>query len=68
MGTRSGSFDPGAKIDQKENLKNSTCINSSDGKLSIHVIPTDEELMIATNVLRYLTSHQIYFTRKHNFN
>lgn len=37
----------GAKIDYKKNLKNATCINHPDSKLSIHVIPTDEELMIA---------------------
>ncbi|CAL7963446.1 Acetate kinase [Gammaproteobacteria bacterium] len=42
----------GAKIDQRKNLKNSVCINCSDSKLSIHVIPTDEELMIAAHTFR----------------
>lgn len=41
----------GAKIDQRGNLKNAACISCSDSKLSIHVIPTDEELMIATSVI-----------------
>jgi len=42
----------GAKIDQRKNLKNSACINCFDSKLSIHVIPTDEELMIATHTFK----------------
>lgn len=45
----------GAKIDQKKNLKNAICINHPTSKLSIHVIPTDEELMIATQTFEIAT-------------
>ncbi len=42
----------GAKIDPEKNRQKAICINHPESLLSIHVIPTDEELMIATHTLR----------------
>jgi len=42
----------GAKIGLEENIKNASVINNAVSKLSINIIPTDEELMIAQHVFR----------------
>lgn len=44
----------GAKIDLEKNAKNCSTIHHSSSKLSINVIPTDEELMIAEHTFKAL--------------
>ncbi|MCK9583276.1 MAG: acetate/propionate family kinase [Endomicrobiales bacterium] len=44
----------GAKIDVEKNAKNAATIHRPESKLFLHVIPTDEELMIAEQTLRMI--------------
>ncbi|OGT06600.1 MAG: hypothetical protein A2103_00705 [Gammaproteobacteria bacterium GWF2_41_13] len=44
----------GAKIDPRKNVSHASVIHAEDSRLSIHVIPTNEELMIAQETLRLL--------------
>jgi acetate kinase len=44
----------GAKIDPEKNAKNSATIHHPSSKLSLNVIPTDEELMIAEHTFNAL--------------
>jgi acetate kinase len=55
----------GAKIDPKKNLENAICINHPTSKLSIHVIPTDEELMIATDTFKNLFKNSTMLVKNH---
>lgn len=43
----------GAKIDENKNERGAQTISNADSKISIHVIPTDEELMIARHTFKY---------------
>lgn len=42
----------GAKLDQAKNKQNEHSIHASDSRLALHVIPTNEELMIAEDTFR----------------
>jgi len=42
----------GAKLDPEKNINHASEIHNKDSRLSIHVIPTNEELMIAQESLR----------------
>jgi acetate kinase len=44
----------GVRISAQANEKNATCISRKGGRVRCFVIPTDEELMIATHTLRLL--------------
>jgi acetate kinase len=44
----------GIEIDEKRNLANKSVISTEDGRVAVHVIPTDEESMIARTVCRVL--------------
>jgi acetate kinase len=44
----------GAKIDADKNAKNAATIHHPESKLAIHIIPTNEELMIAQHTARLL--------------
>jgi acetate kinase len=45
----------GAEIDLAKNARHETAIHAANSRLSIHVIPTDEEQMIAAETLRFLS-------------
>jgi len=47
----------GAELDRVANTENRSRISTDDSWVSIHVVPTDEELMIATHTLGVLQSH-----------
>lgn len=44
----------GASLDEEANVMNAPLISRKDSKFSIHVLPTDEELMIARHTLALL--------------
>jgi acetate kinase len=44
----------GIQIDKEKNLLNNTTISADKSKVSVHVIPTDEELIMAKNTLEHL--------------
>ena len=44
----------GIELDPKRNAKNAPLISRDDGRVTVRVIPTDEELMIARSVARVL--------------
>jgi acetate kinase len=46
----------GASLDEEANAMNAPLISRKDSKFSIHVLPTDEELMIARHTLALLQS------------
>jgi acetate kinase len=46
----------GAKLDPAANEKGETLISKRDSRFPIHVIPTDEELMIARHTLALISS------------
>ena len=48
----------GVAIDPAENARHATRISRSDSRLSVYVIPTDEELMIAQHTLALLINRQ----------
>ena len=41
----------GVKLDEKANASHGPCISAPDSRVSVWVIPTDEELMIAQHTL-----------------
>lgn len=43
----------GMKIDRAKNTQHAATISTPDSRVTVHVIPTDEELTIAQNTLRY---------------
>jgi acetate kinase len=47
----------GASLDEEANAMNAPLISRKDSKFSIHVLPTDEELMIAQHTLALLQGH-----------
>lgn len=51
----------GAKIDQQKNANNEADIAHKESKLSLNVIPTDEELMIAQHTLKAIQPSQTGF-------
>lgn len=48
----------GAKLDKQRNESNSGRISTDDSKISIWVIPTNEEIVIARDALRLAQQHQ----------
>ena len=50
----------GVKLDDKANKNSQTSIHSKDKAITIHVIPTDEERMIAQHVLNLFDCQGIY--------
>ena len=44
----------GVRLDTAANTANAPVISAPDGSISVRVIPTDEELMIARTVFRLL--------------
>ncbi|HEX2840849.1 acetate/propionate family kinase [Hyphomicrobium sp.] len=49
----------GAEISVQANKKNETCISRKGSKVTCLVIPTNEELMIATHTLRLMRAHAL---------
>lgn len=47
----------GAKLDEAANLRNGPRISTDDSKVSVFVIPTNEELMIAQHTLAISKAH-----------
>jgi acetate kinase len=47
----------GAKLDPAANAAGAPLISASDSRVALHVIPTDEELMIARHTLSVLSAH-----------
>jgi acetate kinase len=45
----------GAKLDSDANDRHGPCISAEDSKISVWVIPTDEELMIARHTAAMVT-------------
>ena len=45
----------GVTLDEKQNAANASVISCAGNRVSVRVIPTDEELMIAKSVCRALT-------------
>ncbi|WCK68738.1 acetate/propionate family kinase [Agrobacterium tumefaciens] len=48
----------GAELDEQENQRNALTISSPASRIAIHVIPTDEEQMIAEECLSMLCAHR----------
>ncbi len=46
----------GVKLDRQENDSNGPCISTADSRVSVWVIPTDKELMIAHHTLALMRS------------
>lgn len=44
----------GIEIDKEKNIQNNSIISTAASKVSVHIIPTDEELTIAKNTLEHL--------------
>ena len=49
----------GITLDQRRNAKNAPLISAAAGRVTVRVIPTDEELMIARSVTRLLNIHEL---------
>jgi acetate kinase len=48
----------GAKLDPQANARSEARISSSDSRVAIHVVPTDEELMIARHTLALVSAQR----------
>ena len=53
----------GVDLNEKPNLANAALISSDAGRVEVRVIPTNEELMIASSVARFLDSSTIRKSR-----
>lgn len=49
----------GIEIDEEENKKNATIISTINSKVTVHVIPTDEEIMIARDTRKLFINAQL---------
>jgi acetate kinase len=47
----------GVTLDAGANDKGAACISAANSRVAVHVIPTDEELMIARHTLALLNLH-----------
>jgi acetate kinase len=47
----------GVALDRDANARRATCISTKDSRVSVFVIPTNEELMIARHTRRLLSAH-----------
>lgn len=48
----------GVKLDEPSNQTNATCISTDDSQVSVLVLPTDEEIIIASHTLKLITESQ----------
>jgi acetate kinase len=49
----------GLRLDDAANTANSSCINTPDSRIAVHVIPTDEEAMIARHTQDIVRTHPV---------